>query len=213
MTNSAALPLVTLNSTFKLGRKTYTVTDAISHAVACYDKLYLIQEDQLALYRELGNILLQIEALYGGDKTAYGNFLKGSDLSNENISSADKYDAKWIATHWTKVQQLNKAGKLSALGVSSIRKIVLEAHPELRKKPKADSAGNTSKGKPKAAAASKEAEVQKVSPFVVVQPKDEAELAGMVYKLLEEKGFKRSDFAKELAKLYKGCASSTRGII
>ena len=69
--------------------------------------------------------------------------------------------------------------------------------------PKADSAGNTSKGKPKATEASKEAEVQKVSPFVVVQPKDEAELAGMVFKLLEEKGFKRSDFAKELAKLYK----------
>jgi hypothetical protein len=200
---TSALPKVSLDSTFKLGQKKFTLKSAMEHAVACYDKLYLIQEDQLALYREMGNILLQIESLFSGDKTAFGNFLKGSELSNENISSADKYDAKWIATHWTKVQQLNKAGKLSALGVSSIRKIVLEAHPELRKKPKADSAGNTSKGKPKAAAASKEAEVQKVSPFVVVQPKDEAELAGMVYKLLEEKGFKRSDFAKELAKLYK----------
>tara|TARA_R110000803_G_scaffold85185_2_gene151473 strand:- start:275 stop:883 length:609 start_codon:yes stop_codon:yes gene_type:complete len=200
---TSALPKVSLDSTFKLGQKKFTLKSAMEHAVACYDKLYLIQEDQLALYREMGNILLQIESLFSGDKTAFGNFLKGSELSNENISSADKYDAKWIATHWTKVQQLNKAGKLSALGVSSIRKIVLEAHPELRKKPKADSAGNTSKGKPKAAAASKEAEVQKVSPFVVIQPKDEAELAGMVYKLLEEKGFKRSDFAKELAKLYK----------
>ena len=200
---TSALPKVSLDSTFKLGQKKFTLKSAMDHAVACYDKLYLIQEDQLALYREMGNILLQIESLFSGDKTAFGNFLKGSELSNENISSADKYDAKWIATHWTKVQQLNKAGKLSALGVSSIRKIVLEAHPELRKKPKADSAGNTSKGKPKAAAASKEAEVQKVSPFVVIQPKDEAELAGMVYKLLEEKGFKRSDFAKELAKLYK----------
>ena len=150
MTKSATLPTVTLNSQFKLGRKTYTITDGISHAVAYYDKLYLIQEDQLNLYRELGNVLLQIEALFGGDKKAYGSFIGGTDLSNENISSADKYDAKWIATHWTKVQQLNKAGKLSALGVSSIRKIVLEAHPELRKKPKASSAGNTSKGKPKA---------------------------------------------------------------
>ena len=200
---TSALPKVSLDSTFKLGQKKFTLKSAMEHAVACYDKLYLIQEDQLALYREMGNILLQIESLFSGDKTAFGNFLKGSELSNENISSADKYDAKWIATHWTKVQQLNKAGKLSALGVSSIRKIVLEAHPELRKKPKADSAGNTSKGKPKATEASKEAEVQKVSPFVVVQPKDEAELAGMVFKLLEEKGFKRSDFAKELAKLYK----------
>ena len=196
---TSALPKVSLDSTFKLGQKKFTLKSAMEHAVACYDKLYLIQEDQLALYREMGNILLQIESLFSGDKTAFGNFLKGSELSNENISSADKYDAKWIATHWTKVQQLNKAGKLSTLGVSSIRKIVLEAHPELRKKPKADSAGNTSKGKPKAS----EAKVEKVSPFVVIQPKDEAELAGMVYKLLEEKGFKRSDFAKELAKLYK----------
>lgn len=202
MTTSAS-PKVSLDSTFKLGQKKFTLKSAMEHAVACYDKLYLIQEDQLALYREVGNILLQIESLFSGDKTAFGNFLKGSELSNEAISSADKYDAKWIATHWTKVQQLNKAGKLTRLGVSSIRKIVLEAHPELRKKPKADSAGNTSKGKPKATEASKEAEVQKVSPFVVVQPKDEAELAGMVFKLLEEKGFKRSDFAKELAKLYK----------
>ena len=200
---TSALPKVSLDSTFKLGQKKFTLKSAVEHAVACYDKLYLIQEDQLALYREVGNILLQIESLFSGDKTAFGNFLKGSELSNEAISSADKYDAKWIATHWTKVQQLNKAGKLTRLGVSSIRKIVLEAHPELRKKPKADSAGNTSKGKPKAVEASKEAEVQKVSPFVVVQPKDEAELAGMVFKLLEEKGFKRSDFAKELAKLYK----------
>jgi len=200
---TSALPTVTLNSTFKLGRKTYTVTDAISHATACYDKLYLIQEDQLSLYREMGNILLQIEALFGGDKTAYGNFLKGSDLSNENVSSQDKYDAKWIATHWTKVQQLNKAGKLSALGVSSIRKIVFEAHPELRKKPKANSAGNTSKGK--GGKASKEAEevTLKVNPVEVIQPKNESELALMVFDFLEEKGFKRADFAKELAKLYK----------
>lgn len=204
MTNSAALPTVTLDSTFKLGRKSYTLTDGISHAVACYDKLYLIQEDQLALYRELGNILLQIENLFGGDKKAYGSFISKTDLSNENISSADKYDAKWIATHWTKVQKLNKAGKLSALGVSSIRKIVLEAHPELRKKPKASSAGNTSKGKPKASEQpSKAEEVIKNTVFETVVAKNEKELAEQVYEALEAGGFSRSTFAKELAKLFK----------
>lgn len=204
MTNSAALPTVTLDSTFKLGRKSYTLTDGISHAVACYDKLYLIQEDQLALYRELGNILLQIENLFGGDKKAYGSFISGTDLSNENISSADKYDAKWIATHWTKVQRLNKAGKLSALGVSSIRKIVLEAHPELRKKPKASSAGNTSKGKPKASEQPNKAEeVIKNTVFETVVANNEKELAEQVYEALEAGGFSRSTFAKELAKLFK----------
>ena len=204
MTKSATLPTVTLNSQFKLGRKTYTITDGISHAVACYDKLYLIQEDQLNLYRELGNVLLQIEALFGGDKKAYGSFIGGTDLSNENISSADKYDAKWIATHWTKVQQLNKAGKLSALGVSSIRKIVLEAHPELRKKPKASSAGNTSKGKPKASEQPNKAEeVIKNTVFETVIAKNEKELAEQVFDALQAGGFKRSEFAKELAKLFK----------
>ena len=204
MTKSATLPTVTLNSQFKLGRKTYTITDGIIHAVACYDKLYLIQEDQLNLYRELGNVLLQIEALFGGDKKAYGSFIGGTDLSNENISSADKYDAKWIATHWTKVQQLNKAGKLSALGVSSIRKIVLEAHPELRKKPKASSAGNTSKGKPKASEQPNKAEeVIKNTVFETVIAKNEKELAEQVFEALQAGGFKRSEFAKELAKLFK----------
>ena len=204
MTNSAALPTVTLDSTFKLGRKSYTLTDGISHAVACYDKLYLIQEDQLALYRELGNILLQIENLFGGDKKAYGSFISKTDLSNENISSADKYDAKWIATHWTLVQKLNKAGKLSALGVSSIRKIVLEAHPELRKKPKASSAGNTSKGKPKASEQPNKAEeVIKNTVFETVVAKNEKELAEQVFDALEAGGFSRSTFAKELAKLFK----------
>lgn len=204
MTKSATLPTVTLNSTFKLGRKTYTLTDGISHAIACYDKLYLIQEDQLALYRELGNILLQIENLFGGDKKAYGSFISKTDMSNENISSADKYDAKWIATHWTKVQQLNKAGKLNSLGVSSIRKIVLEAHPELRKKPKASSAGNTSKGKPKASEQPNKAEeVIKNTVFETVVAKNEKELAEQVYDALEAGGFSRSTFAKELAKLFK----------
>ena len=210
MTKSAALPTVTLDTTFKLGRKSYTLTDGISHAVACYDKLYLIQEDQLALYRELGNILLQIENLFGGDKKAYGSFISGTDLSNENISSADKYDAKWIATHWTKVQKLNKAGKLNSLGVSSIRKIVLEAHPELRKKPKASSAGNTSKGKPKGSTATaagnspeRVEEVIKNTVFETVIAKNEKELAEQVLDAIEAQGFNRTTFVKELAKLCK----------
>ena len=70
MTNTATLPTVTLNSTFKLGRKSYTMQDGIQQAVACYDQLYLLQEDMLKNYRELGNILLQIEALFLGNKKA-----------------------------------------------------------------------------------------------------------------------------------------------
>ena len=204
MAKTATLPKVSLDSKFKVGRKSYTMADAIAQGVACYDQLYLIQEDQLNLYRELGNILLQIEALFGGDKKAYGSFISTTDMSNENISNADKYDAKWIATHWTKVQSLNKSGKLSALGVSSIRKIVLEAHPELRKKPKNNSAGNTSKGKGgDDKQPSKAEEVIKNTVFETVIAKDEKELAEQVFDALQAGGFKRSEFAKELAKLFK----------
>jgi len=204
MTNTATLPTVTLSSTFKLGRKSYTMKDGIQQAVACYDQLYLLQEDMLKNYRELGNILLQIEALFLGNKKAYGSFIATTDLNNEAVSSADKYDAKWIATHWTLVQKLNKNGKLNSLGVSSIRKIVLEAHPELRKKPKADSAGNTSKGKPKASSQpSKAEEVIKNTVFQTVVAKNEVELAEQVFDQLQELGFERSKFAKALAELYK----------
>ena len=213
MTNTATLPTVTMNSTFKLGRKSYTINEAIQHGCHVYDKIHLLTEDwkadALPLYRELGNICLQIEALFLGNKKAYGSFIATTDFSNDVISSADKYDAKWIATHWTKVQSLNKSGRLNALGVSSIRKIVLEAHPELRKKPKADkpaSAGNTSKGKPKASPevtmAGNEVTEVKNTVFQTVVAKNEVELAEQVFDQLQELGFNRTKFAKALAKLY-----------
>ena len=213
MTNTATLPTVTLNSTFKLGRKSYTMKDGIQQAVACYDQLYLLQEDMLKNYRELGNILLQIEALFLGNKKAYGSFIATTDFSNDVISSADKYDAKWIATHWTKVQSLNKSGRLDALGVSSIRKIVLEAYPELRKKPKAEkpaSAGNTSKGKPKGSTATKGGnsperieEIVKNTVFQTVVAKNEVELAEQVFDQMQELGFNKTKFTKALQELYK----------
>ena len=207
MTNTATLPKVTLSSTFKLGRKSYTMKDGIQQAVACYDQLYLLQEDMLKNYRELGNILLQIEALFLGNKKAYGSFIATTDLNNEAVSSADKYDAKWIATHWTKVQKLNKDGKLNSLGVSSIRKIVLEAHPELRKKPKADSAGNTSKGKPKASSettmAGNEVTEIKNTVFQTVVAKNEKELAEQVFDQMQTLGFDRLKFSRAFNALFK----------
>ena len=209
MTNTAKLPTVTLNSKFKLGKKTFSIKDAMAHGVKIYDSLYLLQEDQLNLYRELGNIIIQIKTLFGGDKKAYGSFIASSDFNHDAISSADKYDAEWIAIHWTKVQKLNKLGKLNRLGVSSIRKIVLEAHPELRKKPKAEkpaSAGNTSKGKPKASSettmAGNEVTEIKNTVFQTVVAKNEVELAEQVFDQIQELGFNRTKFGKALAKLY-----------
>jgi len=211
MTNTATLPTVSLDSTFKLGRKSFTINEAIQHGCHVYDKIHLLTEDwkadALPLIRELGNICLQMESLFLGNKKAYGSFIATTDFSNDVISSADKYDAKWIATHWTKVQSLNKSGRLNALGVSSIRKIVLEAYPELRKKPKDDkpaSAGNTSKGKPKASGQpSKAEEVIKNTVFETVVAKNEVELAEQVFDQMKELGFDKTKFTKALTELYK----------
>ena len=203
---TSALPTVSMDSTFKLGRKSYTMASAIDHVVAVYDRLYLLQEEALDNYREIGNFILQTKSLFGGNKVAYGQFIAGTNFSNEAVSQPDKYDSEFIATHWNKIQTLNKSGKLNSLTPSRIRQILQEQYPELKKKPKVSKgAGNTSKGKdkPKASEVSKDTPVESVSPFRVVEAKNEAELAKQVYDQLEAKGFKKAEFAKELAKLFK----------
>ena len=203
---TSALPTVSMDSTFKLGRKSYTMASAIDHVVAVYDRLHLLQEEALDNYREIGNFILQTKSLFGGNKKAYGQFIAGTDFSNEAVSQPDKYDSEFIATHWNKIQTLNKSGKLNSLTPSRIRQILQEQYPELKKKPKVSKgAGNTSKGKdkPKASEVSKDTPVESVSPFRVVEAKNEAELAKQVYDQLEAKGFKKAEFAKELAKLFK----------
>ena len=204
--SATALATVSLDTQFKLGRKSYTMASAIDHVVACYDKLHLLQEESLDLYREIGNFILQTKSLFGGDKKAYGKFIAGTKFSNEAVSQPDKYDSEQIATHWNKIQTLNKSGKLTSLTPSRIRQILQEEYPELKKKPMASKgAGNVSKGKKaaKGSEASKEATVIKNTVFETVIAKDEKELAEQVFDQLEKLGFKRSDFAKELAKLYK----------
>ena len=200
MTKSATLPSVSLDTQFKLGRKSYTMASAIDHVVACYDKLHLLQEESLDLYREIGNFIIQTKGLFGNNKKAYGQFIATTDFNNDAVSQPDKYDSEFIATHWAKIQTLNKSGKLNSLTPSRIRQLLQEAYPELKKKPTASKgAGNVSKGKK----ASKEAEVIKNTVFETVVAKDEKELAEQVFDQLEKLGFKRSEFAKELAKLYK----------
>ena len=200
MTKSATLPSVSLDTQFKLGRKSYTMASAIDHVVACYDKLHLLQEESLDLYREIGNFIIQTKGLFGNNKKAYGQFIATTDFNNDAVSQPDKYDSEFIATHWAKIQTLNKSGKLNSLTPSRIRQLLQEAYPELKKKPTASKgAGNVSKGNK----ASKEAEVIKNTVFETVVAKDEKELAEQVFDQLEKLGFKRSEFAKELAKLYK----------
>mgnify|MGYP003652508903 FL=1 len=207
MTKSAtALATVSLDTQFKLGRKSYTMKSAIDHIVVVYDKLHLIQEEALDCYREIGNFIIQTKSLFGGNKKSYGQFIATTDFNNDAVSQPDKWDSEFIATHWNKIQTLNKSGKLNSLTPSRIRQLLQEAYPELATKPKASKgAGNVSKGKKgaKGSEASEEATVIKNTVFETVVAKDEKELAEQVFDQLEKLGFKRSDFAKELAKLYK----------
>ena len=137
---------VGLDSKVILNKETFTLASAIEHAVSCYDKLHLLQEESLPLYREIGNFIIQAKSLFGNNKKAYGQFIAQTDFNNEAVSQPDKYDSEFIATHWAEIQTLNKSGKLNSLTPSRIRQLVMEAHPEL-KKGKKNSAGNVSKGK------------------------------------------------------------------
>ncbi len=148
------------------------------------------------MYREIGNFIIQTKGLFGNNKVAYGQFIATTDFNNEVVSQPDKVDSEFIATHWGKIQTLNKSGKLNSLTPSRIRQLLIEAHPELAKKPKASKgAGNVSKGK--------KAKDSKESVVAPLEPKNEAELAKQVFDKLEKLGFKRAEFSKELAKLFK----------
>ena len=177
--------VVSLDHTVKLGRKSYTVRDLIDHTVKQYDTLHLLQNEQLTLYKGIGEALLQIKSLCNGSRKGFGDFVKMTDLSV--MSYQDRHDAMFIAENWTKVQKLNTNGKLDTLGVSAIRKRVQAAE-----KPKApNSAGNVSKGK---AAAKGQAKPESMT---------EAELAKQVYDQIKTYGLNMSTFAKALAELHK----------
>jgi len=177
MTNNV---VVSLDTSVKLGRKTYKLDDLIQHTAKQYDTLYLLQEEQLGLFKAIGEALIGIRALFGEkNDRAFGEWIGKTDLGA--MSRQDRADAMFIAANWTKVQNLNKDGKLDSLGVSAIRKRIKAAD-----QPKAATAGNTSKGKPKAS-----------------KSMTEAELAKQVMEQVKTYGLDFTTFAKALADLRK----------
>tara|TARA_R100000541_G_scaffold291_5_gene1125 strand:- start:267 stop:839 length:573 start_codon:yes stop_codon:yes gene_type:complete len=172
-----------------IGKKKYTKMELALHGVAIYEKMYLNNENQLEYYNELGNIFIQTLSSYGNNLIEYGKWINSCPLSI--VTVADRSDCKKIAENWDKVKKLNKAGLITALGVNSVRKALTKNYPEI-KKPK--SAGNTSKNK-------KATTKAKAKP--VALPKNEQELAAMVQKIMQQEGFNKASFTKELNKLYK----------
>lgn len=198
------------DSTVKLGRKTFKVSEAIDHAVIVYDEMQLLQLKKLDYMKEIGTILLQLRALKPSDKE-FGQAVAATDLSK--IAYQDRNDAMFIATHWTTVQKLNKSNKLDSLGVSSIRKKVTEALRAAGKmKPKA--AAKTAaepkvlepaEGKAKTTSWKDEvAKLDKVSTLIEPTVQTEADLAKLVNKLVLENGLDFTAFVKELTKIRKG---------
>ena len=140
--NAKSVAAVSIDTQIHIGKAKYTMTQALEHGAAVYDKLYLLQSSTLDCYNELGLILLQTKSLYKSDKL-FGQFLGKSPLGC--MSRQDRTDAMFIAANWNKVQKLNDSGALDSLGVSAIRKRIKKAD-----KPKAPvSAGNVSEGKAK----------------------------------------------------------------
>jgi hypothetical protein len=183
MTKAASNVVVSLDTSVSVGRKTYKLSDLIAHTAKQYDTLYLMQEEQLTLYKGIGETLIALRALFGEkNDRAFGEWLGKTELGS--MSRQDRSDAMFVATNWTKVQKLNKDGKLDSLGVSAIRKRVKASEAE--NQPKAASAGNVSKGKPKASAKD--------------QPKamTEEELAKQVFDQIKTFGLDFAKFSKAL---------------
>ena len=190
MTKAAAAVanvVVSLDTSVSVGRKSYKLSDLIAHTAKQYDTLYLLQEEQLGLFKSIGETLIAIRCLFGEkDDRAYGEWLGKTELGS--MSRQDRADAMFIAANWTKVQKLNKDGKLDSLGVSAIRKRIKAAEAE--NQPKAASAGNTAKGKVKAAEQPK-ADAKPVA-------MTEEELAKQVYEQIKTYGLDMAKFSKAL---------------
>lgn len=189
---------IAADATVLCNGKTFKLADAIKHAAQVYDAMWLMQEQMLGHYREIGNILIGLLALFNGDRKAFGQYLAGTELGS--MSRQDRYDATFIAANWDKVQKLNKNGALDTLGVSAIRKRL-----------KADEGKAGGAGKRKEEQSPKAGEVTeapKAEPTVEdvkdVKIQTEAELAALVFDMIKANGLDFAKFAKALAGKIKG---------
>ena len=189
MTKTNLKTVASVDNFIWIDKKKYTRNELALHGATVYEKMYLNNENQLEYYNELGNIFIQTLLSYGNNLIEYGKWLKASPLSI--VTPSDRSDCKKIAENWDKVKKLNKAGLITALGVNSVKKALVKNYPEIKKP---NSAGNTSKNK-------KATTKAKAKP--VALPKNEQELAAMVQKIMQQEGFNKASFTKELNKLYK----------
>ena len=159
--------------------QTFTVKEACDHI----EHLFQTRDDtaELVLFqtRDIGLWLLQLRSIYPSNKQ-FGAAIAATPLSKRSMQ--DRNDAMFVAENWDKVTKLNKKGELNSLGASAVRKRVR----------KAETAGNTSKGKQAAKATEAEA-----------APITADSLAKATLKLLADNGITLADFRKALTKASK----------
>ena len=197
--SNVANVVIAADATVKVGKKSFTIAEAIKHASSIYDTMWLMQEQMLDHYREIGTILLGLQTLFGDNKVAFGKFLEGSDLGQ--MSRQDRSDAMFLASNWTKVQKLNQNGALDTLGVSAIRKRLKAAEG------KASGAGvrkADQKSSPKGEAAAEPAGHATKAEPKAPKVKDEAELADLVWTLIADNNLDFAVFTKALVAKRKG---------
>jgi hypothetical protein len=188
--------VIAADATVKVGKKSFTIAEAIKHASAVYDTMWLMQEQMLDHYREIGTILLGLQALFADNRKAFGQYLAGTDLGS--MSFQDRSDAMFLAANWTKVQKLNKDGALDTLGVSAIRKRIKAAEGKVsngagkRKMDQNVSPKGEGEAAPKAEAKAPKAEAK--APKV----QNETELADLVWTLIADNGLDFAAFTKAL---------------
>jgi len=208
MTNTATAQ-VNLNGKIKVGRKSFTIKDGIDHIVANNDTISLLVRDfgeaVFPLWKENGDLMLSMKAFVGGSKQTFGQWIATTDLAS--IDPSDRYNMMLVASEWKLVQSMLKSGELfkkngDPLGLSSIQKKIVEKKGGSSKK---NSAGNTSKGKPKASSettmAGNEVTEIKNTVFETVVPKNEVEFAEQILDCVEVNNFNLKLVVKELLTL------------
>ncbi len=206
MANSNAVQ-VNLNGKITVGKKAYTIKDGIDHIVANNDTISLLVRDfgeaVFPLWKENGDLMLSMKAFVGGSKKTFGQWVSTTDLAA--IDPSDRYNMMLVASEWKLVKSMLKSGELfkkngDPLGLSSIQKKIVEKKGGSSKKN--NSAGNTSKGKPKGSKEPSETTI-KNTVFETIVPKNEAEFAEQILDCIETNGFKMSEVIKELMTLNK----------
>jgi hypothetical protein len=190
---TTAAVTIASDATVKVGKQSFTLDQAVKHGMAIYDTMWLAQESMLDCYKQLGELLIGLKALFGDNDKAFGSFLAKSDLGN--MSRQDRSDAVFLATNWTKVQKLNKSGALDTLGVSAIRKRLKASEGKASNGAGVRKQDQAPKGEAKAAAVA-EPKALKIT--------TEAELAEFVWQAIADNALDFAAFTKALVAKRKG---------